>query len=151
MTTDKAAELHILIAEDNDDCADSLAVILRHSGHEVDVARDGMAALEAAETLRPDVLLLDLGLPGISGYEVAKRLKNKPWLKKPFIIAVTGYGQEEDRRRSAQSGIDLHLLKPVEPIWLCTLLGRLQTVVTGGGIGREKTGPVESPLWARSL
>jgi CheY-like chemotaxis protein len=121
--------LRILIAEDMADCAESTALLLRLHGHEVTVARDGPTALRIARTYRPDVLLLDIGLPGMSGYEVAARMKDQHREKKPFIIAVTGFGQPSDRQRSAQFGIDLHLLKPVDPQYLERVLRRFQALL----------------------
>ena len=127
---ENSARLRILIAEDVADCADSMALLLRLYGHEVEIARSGPAALEKAKAYQPDVLLLDIGLPGMDGYEVANRLKKLNVNKKPVIIAVTGYGQEADRRHSAQSGIDLHLTKPVDPEHLEHLLRGMRAVVS---------------------
>jgi CheY-like chemotaxis protein len=120
------AGLHILVVEDNADCADSTAVLLRLWGHHVDVVRDGLAALKAAQACPPDVLLLDIGLPGMVGYDVARRLREQVGPKRTFIIALTGFGRQEDRRRSEESGIDLHLLKPADPEKLEVLLARLR-------------------------
>ncbi len=130
--TDKVSGLRILIAEDEADCAESLAWLLRFYGHKVEIARNGLSALEAAQAHQPDVLLLDLGLPGISGYEVAERLKKQAGEKKPFIIAVTGFGREQDRRQSEASGIDLHLTKPVDPEQLRAVLSRFHQIVGTG-------------------
>ncbi len=126
---DGAAGLRILIAEDVADCANSTAALLRMHGHRVKVARSGPAALELAEAHRPDVLFLDIGLPGMSGYEVAERLKGRRWRKKPLIVALTGYAREADRLGSAEAGIDLYLVKPVKPEQLRALLTRFQRVV----------------------
>jgi CheY-like chemotaxis protein len=116
--------LHILVVEDHKDTANTTAQLLTLYGFEVQVAADGMAALEAARSWQPDVVLLDIGLPGLDGYKVAKRL---PALeKRPLLIAVTGYGRDVDRRRSQQAGIDLHLVKPVDPEQLLTVLRRFQ-------------------------
>jgi CheY-like chemotaxis protein len=93
-------------------------------GHEVHVARDGPSGLEAAAAVDPDVILLDIGLPRMSGYEVAQRLKGRKAQRKLLLVAVTGYAQEADRERSAAAGIDLHLLKPVDPAFLRELLNR---------------------------
>jgi two-component system CheB/CheR fusion protein len=105
----------VLVVDDNQDASDSLALLLRIDGHEVETAADGLAALAAAERFRPDVILLDLGLPGIDGYEVARRLRERPDFDGTRIVAVSGYGQPEDRERSRAAGIEEHLLKPVEP------------------------------------
>jgi CheY-like chemotaxis protein len=120
-----ATPLRILIVDDLPDAAKSLAMLLNLDGHEVKIAPPGQAALEMAEVEEPDVVLLDLGLPGMDGYEVAKRLRQRVG-KLPLIIAVTGYGDEEHRRRCAEAGIPLHLLKPVDPELLLRLLQELK-------------------------
>src|SRR5262249_36622146 len=104
----------VLVVDDNRDMADSAAILLRASGHDVRVAYSGKAALEAARAHRPDAVLLDLGLPEIDGYEVARRLRQDPQLKNARLIAVSGYGQETDRQRSREAGFDAHLVKPVD-------------------------------------
>src|ERR1700712_3893108 len=93
--------LRILIAEDSLDCAESSAILLRHYGHEVEIAMDGPAALAAAAARPPDVLLLDIGLPRMDGFEVARRLREQAGEEKPVVIAVTGFGGEADRLHSA--------------------------------------------------
>src|SRR5208283_2711659 len=104
----------VLIVEDNAGAAKLLAAVLKKTGkHEVQVAYDGETGLQIAETFRPDLVLLDIGLPGIDGYEVAKRLRQLPEGDRPLVAAVTWYGQEEDRRRSREAGFDEHLLKPI--------------------------------------
>ena len=103
----------ILVVDDNGDAADSLAVLLRLLGNDVRTAPDGPAALEAARAYRPDVVLLDLGLPGMSGYEVCRRLREGHFANGPLVVALTGYGQDEDRRRTREAGFDRHLVKPV--------------------------------------
>jgi PAS domain S-box-containing protein len=104
----------ILIADDNEDFAELTARLLRRrGGHEVKVVYDGPAALEAAPTFRPEAAFLDIGLPGINGYELAQRLRQLPGLEKALLVALTGYGQEEDRRRALAVGFDDHLTKPV--------------------------------------
>jgi len=104
----------VLIVEDNTAAATVLASLLNKIGkHEVQVAYDGETGLTIAEKFRPDLVLLDIGLPGIDGYEVAKRLRRLPEGDRPLVAAVTGYGQEEDRRRSREAGFDEHLLKPI--------------------------------------
>jgi PAS domain S-box-containing protein len=108
-----ALRRRVLVVDDNVDAAKSIAMILRFTGCEVHCVYDGPSALEAAQTYRPDVVVLDIGLPGMSGYEVAERLREQPEFKDTPLVAVTGYGQDEDRRRSKQVGIDHHLSKPV--------------------------------------
>jgi signal transduction histidine kinase/CheY-like chemotaxis protein len=103
----------ILVVDDNVDAADSLATLLRLTGHDVSTAYSGPDALHAARERRPEVVLLDIGLPGMSGYEVAGRLRELPGLERAVVVAVTGYGQDEDRKHSQQAGFDLHLTKPV--------------------------------------
>jgi PAS domain S-box-containing protein len=111
-----------LVIDDNVDAADSLAQLLHLAGCEVRVAHDGPSALEIAPGFGPDVVLLDIGLPGLDGYEVARRLRAIPDFNATLLIALTGYGQEEDRRRSLQAGFDQHLVKPVDPAILEALL-----------------------------
>jgi len=119
-----AAQRRILVVDDNADAAASLALLLKFSGHEVHVAHDGEAALRLTETLRPDAVLLDVGMPGMDGYEVARRLRLRPGTKDAVIIAVTGYGAEADRRRTRAAGFDHHLTKPIELESLADLITR---------------------------
>jgi CheY-like chemotaxis protein len=122
--------LRVLVVEDYADAAESMAVFLRHHGHEVEVARDGPTALRIAEDSPPDVALLDLGLPGgMDGCDVARQLQDRAANRKLLLVAVTGYGQEEHRRRSRGAGIHLHLLKPVDPEELQALLERAKTIL----------------------
>lgn len=112
------------MVDDNVDHAQTMAYLLKSSGHEVYVAHDGSAAIEAARRYRPEFVFLDIGLPRIDGYEVARLLRADPAFQTTRIIAVTGYGQEADRRRSQEAGFDQHLLKPIDPLFLESLLGR---------------------------
>lgn len=112
----------MLVVDDNTDAAQSLSLLLRSWGHHARVAYDGLAALREVEANPPDVVLLDIGLPGPDGYEVARRLRQGPAGAALVLIALTGYGQESDRRRAREAGFDHHLLKPVEP-------GRLREVL----------------------
>jgi PAS domain S-box-containing protein len=105
----------VLVVDDNKDAAESLALLVQVAGHEVRTAHDGPTALEVAKTFRPEVVFLDIGLPRMDGYEVARQLRRQPGLEKVVLAAVTGYGQEEDRRRTHEAGIDEHLVKPVDP------------------------------------
>ncbi|MHB8736701.1 MAG: PAS domain-containing hybrid sensor histidine kinase/response regulator, partial [Terriglobales bacterium] len=115
----------ILVVDDNVDAAESIAMILRLSGHEVRLVHNGPAALEAAEQYQPEAVVLDIGLPGMNGYEVAKRLRQHPNFRETLLIAVTGYGQEDDRRKSLEAGFNQHLVKPVDPTALQTLLASI--------------------------
>jgi CheY-like chemotaxis protein len=105
----------VLVADDNRDAADSLALLLQIDGHDVRVAHGGSAALALAQAFRPEVALLDIGMPDLNGYEVARALRREPWGKDVYLIALTGWGQEEDRRRSREAGFDRHLTKPADP------------------------------------
>lgn len=121
--------LRILVVEDHEEMANTTALLLRLYGHEVRVALDGPAALRAAQDDLPDVMLVDIGLPGMDGCEVARRIGEWTNWKRPLFIAVTGHGEEAERRRSAEAGIDLHLLKPLDPERLEVLLRRSQTII----------------------
>jgi CheY-like chemotaxis protein len=107
--------LRILLAEDHPDCAATTARLLGLWGHEVEIATDGPSALQAALARRPDVVLLDIALPGMDGWAVAKRLHERADGTRPLLVAISGYGSESDRRQSSASGIDVHLTKPVDP------------------------------------
>jgi CheY-like chemotaxis protein len=119
-----APHRHILVVDDNVDAAESLALLLRLKDHDVRVAHDGPAALASVEADPPDLVFLDIGMPVMSGYDVAQRLRQRPGLKSLVLVAMTGWGQEEDRRRSLDAGFDHHLVKPVEPDALHQLLCR---------------------------
>ena len=121
----------ILLVEDNVDAADALAELLRLWGHEVEVAHDGATAVQSAGAIGPGVVLLDIGLPGMDGYQVAGALRLLPELQGTLIVALTGYGQESDRQRSARAGFDYHLVKPVD-------LEELRRLVSSGRSGREE-------------
>ncbi len=114
--------LKVLVVEDNIDAAESLATLLRLWSHDVSVVHDGRTALEAAREQQPEVVLLDIGLPGLDGYQVARRLRDELHLDHALLVAMTGYGQPEDRRRSQEAGIQYHFVKPVEPLVLRNLL-----------------------------
>jgi len=116
----------ILVADDNRDSADSLAMLLRFSGHEVHTRYDGLEGLEAAVSLRPDVVLLDIGMPKLNGHEVCRRIRELPWGRTVTIIALTGWGDERTRSRARESGFDGHLTKPVDFDELSALHVRLQ-------------------------
>jgi CheY-like chemotaxis protein len=103
----------VLLVEDNLDSARTLALLLRTRGHEVRVVHDGAAALQAVQESKADVVLLDIGLPGMNGYEVARALKALPLPSPPLLVALTGYGLPEDRQQALEAGFDEHLVKPV--------------------------------------
>ena len=115
----------ILLADDNRDALDSLATLLQCDGHEVHTAADGAEALAVAAEYRPNVVLLDIGMPKLDGYEVARRIRAEPWGQATVLIALTGWGQDEDRRRSREVGFNSHLVKPLDPDALSKLLSRL--------------------------
>lgn len=112
----------VLVVDDNRDSVETLGTLLRILGHDVRTARDGAEGLAAAEEFQPEVVLLDIGMPGMSGYEVAAQLRRKPGGKEMMILALTGWGQDEDRRRSREAGFDHHFVKPVNPDDLHSLL-----------------------------
>jgi len=114
----------VLVVDDNVDAADMLRALLEGLGHEVEAVHSGMEALAAAERFKPDVVLLDLGMPGMSGHEVASELRRRRPGSEPLIVAVTGWGKPEDRARAREAGVDVHLVKPVEEEDLREVLGR---------------------------
>jgi PAS domain S-box-containing protein len=114
----------ILVADDNRDAADSLSMLLELAGHEVRVAHSGRSALSLAQAFRPDFALLDIGMPDLSGYEVAEQLRREPWGQEIQLIALTGWGQEKDRQRALQAGFNHHLTKPIDP-------DRLEALISG--------------------
>jgi CheY-like chemotaxis protein len=120
------ARRRLLVVDDNKDAAESMSMLLELWGHEVICAYDGRTALETAATYRPDAVFLDIGLPEMDGYEVAERLRELPGSSKAVLVAITGYGQDADRRRSREAGIDHHLVKPVAPETLHNLLDSLE-------------------------
>jgi two-component system, chemotaxis family, CheB/CheR fusion protein len=111
----KVAVLRILIADDNRDAADSLSMLLRLSGHDIKIARSGGEALAIADQFRPDVGIIDIGMPDMDGYEVARRIRHEAWGETMTLIAVTGWGQADDKRRALAAGFDRHMTKPVDP------------------------------------
>jgi signal transduction histidine kinase len=115
----------ILLADDNNDALESLATLLQLGGHDVVTASNGALALECAERHRPEVMLLDIGMPLLDGYEVARRIRVQPWGRQITLVALTGWGQDSDRRRSREAGFDTHLVKPLDMDKLMDLLERL--------------------------
>ena len=120
--TPLSTPLRVLVVDDWPDTAESMAVLLRLWGHDVRIAHDGPTALAVAALYRPDVVLLDVGLPCMDGYQVARRLRNDLRLRDAFVVSLTGYGQDSDLWRSREAGCDRHLLKPVDPEVLERLL-----------------------------
>lgn len=114
----------VLLADDNLDAAETLAELLRMDGHKVHTAHDGARAVAMALQLRPDVLVLDIGMPGLNGYEVARRVRAQPWGREPLLIAATGWGREDDREKARIAGFDIHLTKPFDPLQLTRLVAR---------------------------
>jgi CheY-like chemotaxis protein len=110
----KSPPRRVLIVDDNEDAANSLAMLLKLSGHETAPVYSAADALSRAAAFRPDVVLLDIGLPGMDGYEVAQQMRELPGLRNVRLVAVTGYGRSEDRIRARDAGFDDHLVKPVE-------------------------------------
>jgi len=119
----KAKARRVLVVDDNQDAADSLAMLLGVRGEEVRIAYDGAKALEVERDFKPDVVLLDIGLPAVSGYDVAERIRQKRG-DKVLIVAITGWGQEKDLRRAEDAGIDHHFTKPVDFEALVALIER---------------------------
>ncbi len=119
---EQAVSRRLLIVDDLRDSADTLAMLMRIHGHEAETAYDGEAAVAAAERFRPDVVLLDLGMPGLDGYGACRRIRSQPWGRGILLVALTGWGQEADRRRTEEAGFDHHLVKPVDPAALKELL-----------------------------
>jgi CheY-like chemotaxis protein len=112
----------VLVVDDNKDAAQTLARLLKLNGHDTHQAYDGLEAVSAPERIQPDAVLIDLGLPKLNGFEVCRQIRQQPWGKTMLLVALTGWGQEEDRRRSEQTGFDRHLVKPVDLNELTQLL-----------------------------
>ncbi|WP_119717599.1 ATP-binding response regulator [Cognatilysobacter tabacisoli] len=125
VATPAVRPLRIVVADDNRDAADTMAQVLRAAGHHVNVANDGIEALALAESVRPDLLLLDIGMPGLNGFEVCRRLRTAPWARSVPIVAITGLGQPSDRDRSRDAGFDAHWIKPIDPARLHALIAGL--------------------------
>ena len=117
-----ASRCRVLVVDDNVDAADSLAALLKILGHDAVTAYDGVSAIAAATAIVPDVIILDIGMPGLNGYETATRIREQPWGKAVRLIALTGWGQEQDRHKSFAAGFDGHLVKPTDPATLTQML-----------------------------
>jgi len=139
LVTASAAQMvrRILIADDNNDALESLATLLQLSGHEVYTATNGGTALQSVERHLPEVVLLDIGMPLLDGYEVARRIRAQPWGQRITLVALTGWGQDSDRRRSREAGFDSHLVKPLDLETLTDLLARLPSAASGAARGRS--------------
>ncbi|HUR40714.1 MAG TPA: response regulator [Verrucomicrobiae bacterium] len=132
--TENAQPRRILVVDDNRDAAQSLATLLRLTGSEVETAHDGLQALRIADKFLPSLVLLDIGMPGMSGLDVARKIRARPWGNSVTLVAQTGWGQEEDRRKAQEAGFDVHLTKPVDHAALMKLLapaGRSRLAETG--------------------
>lgn len=125
LDTVTARPLHILIVEDDVDARDALQALLELEGYSVAAASDGPAGLQAAAVKNPDIALVDIGLPGIDGYEIARRVRAREPAPRPFLVALTGWGQPEDRQRAIDAGFDAHLVKPVDPADLTRLIQKV--------------------------
>jgi CheY-like chemotaxis protein len=122
---ERLGRLRVLVVDDNVDAAESIAMLLSLEGHDVLSVHQAQHALEAVGSFQPHVVLLDIGLPGMDGYEVARRLRSSRPSETVRLVAVTGYGQQSDRERAREAGFDLHLVKPVEPEALQSVLADL--------------------------
>lgn len=118
----------ILIVDDNEDSVMTLAMLFEIDGHETQSAYGGIEAVEAAASFRPDAALLDIGLPGLNGYEVARKIRSQAWGESMVLIALTGWGQAEDRQQAKAAGFDAHMVKPVDHEALLLLLDELLAV-----------------------
>jgi CheY-like chemotaxis protein len=114
--------MKVLVVDDNHDAATSLSMLVDLLGHEVRTAFDGVEALDLASQFNPDVVLLDLGMPRMDGYEACRRLRAQPWGAHMTVVAVTGWGREDDRLRTEMAGFDQHLVKPVAPAVIASML-----------------------------
>ena len=115
LSAEHTAVRRVLVVDDNQDAVDSLARMLTLMGHQLQTANDGFTALEKAEEFKPEFIVLDIGMPKMDGYETARQIRKRPWGDQIYLIALTGWGQIEDRRKSEEAGINLHLVKPIEP------------------------------------
>jgi CheY-like chemotaxis protein len=120
----QSVQRRVLIADDNRDAAESLAILLQLEGHDVTVVSDGHEAIAVFDSVRPDAALLDIGMPGLNGYEIAKHIRQSPHGRAVLLIAVTGWGQDDDKALAFECGFNHHFTKPVEPEVLTALLAR---------------------------
>jgi CheY-like chemotaxis protein len=127
----------ILVADDNQDAAESLTLQLQLAGHEVKTVHDGLEALDVAKAFQPQIVVLDLGMPRLDGYETARRMRLQSWSTRPTLIALTGWGQQQDRQRTSQAGFDVHLVKPVSE-------AQLFRALASAGQRKERTEAAET-------
>jgi CheY-like chemotaxis protein len=128
------ARLQVLVVEDNRDAADVLSLLVQMLGHDARVAYSGTDGVRQATSWRPDVVFCDIGLPGIDGFEVARRLRRQPGAEQALLVAVTAYGGDEDRKKGHEAGFDHYLVKPVDPDDLCRLLASEALHRAAGGL-----------------
>jgi CheY-like chemotaxis protein len=140
----KVSGLRILIADDNRDSADLFAMFLEMMGNKVQTAYDGLAAVEEAERFRPDAVLLDIGMPRLNGEDACRRIRSTPWGRDAILIAVTGWDNEENRRRIAEAGFEAHLVKPVDPSSVAELLASRLRAPQGARVADAPTGTGQS-------
>lgn len=131
--TRTGAGLRILVADDDQDSAESLAMLIQMMGHDVRSAQDGLAAVRLAEAFRPDLIVLDIGMPGLDGYEVCRRIRQQAWGRVVVIAALTGWSRDEDKARSEQAGFDRFLVKPVDPKVLEDLIAAVRPKIRDEG------------------
>jgi len=129
-----AGTCRILVADDNRDAAESMSMVLRLMGNEVRTVNDGIKAVEEAEAFRPDMVLLDIGMPRLNGYDAARRIRAERWGKAILVVAMTGWGQDEDKRLASEAGFDQHFTKPVNPADLEQLIAGLRSRGVQGGV-----------------
>ena len=110
----RTTKRRVLVVDDNTDALESLSSLVTLLGNEVRKARDGLEAVQMAEAFRPDIVLMDLGMPNLNGYEAARRIRQEAWGREIALVATTGWGQDDDRRRTTEAGFDRHLVKPIE-------------------------------------
>ena len=125
----KPARRRILVVDDNRDGASSLAEMLDLMGSDTQTAYDGAQAVEAAEAFKPDVILLDIGMPKLNGYDACRRIRTQPWGRSIVIVAQTGWGQEDDKRKAQEAGFDFHMVKPVDPAAFQKVLAEMKATV----------------------
>ena len=116
----------ILIADDNADSAESMGMLLRLMGNDVRIANDGLEAVEQAATFQPDIVLMDIGMPRLDGYEAARRIRNQEWSRDTLLVAVTGWGPSDDNAEATAAGFDRHFTKPLDPAELRRLVSAVR-------------------------